>query len=211
MTKDTRKFVSVCSVCAHGKSFHQPSAWVAASAVHPLLSLVSYSSGLGLWPYTLEGNIVILVIIDCFSKSVHDVFLPKLPSALETVHLLIGHIFRPHGIPQDIVLEDLSFHHRFGGNSVSQWVQPLFVVPLFTTLFPGVPRIPCIESAHNSLTCSSTGMSPFMCLSFFPEQVEAVACWCSPFPFPAYRSGQMVLVSSCDRPLELESRMLSPH
>lgn len=83
MTKDTRKFVSVCSVCARGKSFHQPSA-VVASIVHPLLSLVSYISGLGLWPYTLEGNIVILKIIDCFSKSVHDVSLLKLPSAPET-------------------------------------------------------------------------------------------------------------------------------
>lgn len=141
--------------------------WVVASVVHPSLPLVSYISGLRLWPYTLEGNIVILKIIDCFSKSVHDVSLPKLPSAPETAHLLIGHVFRLHGIPQDI-LEDLSLHHRFAGNSVSQWVQPLFVVSLFTTLFPGVPRISCIESAHNSPTCSSTGMSHFMCLSYQP-------------------------------------------
>uniref|UniRef100_A0AAQ4Q2C6 Integrase catalytic domain-containing protein n=1 Tax=Gasterosteus aculeatus aculeatus TaxID=481459 RepID=A0AAQ4Q2C6_GASAC len=50
-----------------------------------------------------EGNTVILTIVDRFSKAVHFVPLPKLPSALETANLLVLHVFGLHGIPLDIV------------------------------------------------------------------------------------------------------------
>lgn len=47
-----------------------------------------------------EGNTPILTIVDQ-SKMGHYIPLPKLPSALETASLLIQHVFRLHGIPQD--------------------------------------------------------------------------------------------------------------
>ena len=50
-----------------------------------------------------QGNDTILTIVDRFSKVVYFVDLPKLPSATETAQLLVGHVFRIHGIPADIV------------------------------------------------------------------------------------------------------------
>lgn len=52
-----------------------------------------------------SGNTTILTIIDRFSKAAHFVALTKLPTALETAQLLTQHVFRLHGIPQDIVSE----------------------------------------------------------------------------------------------------------
>lgn len=46
---------------------------------------------------------VILTIVDRFSKAIHLVALSKLPSASETADLLIQHVFRLHGIPEAIV------------------------------------------------------------------------------------------------------------
>lgn len=50
-----------------------------------------------------EGNTVILTIVDRFTKMVHYVPLPKLPTALETANLLVKHVFYLHGLPVDIV------------------------------------------------------------------------------------------------------------
>uniref|UniRef100_A0A8P4FYW6 Gypsy retrotransposon integrase-like protein 1 n=1 Tax=Dicentrarchus labrax TaxID=13489 RepID=A0A8P4FYW6_DICLA len=103
MARDTRAFVAACSVCAHGKSSHQ----LPAGQLHPLPVLsrpwshiaLDFVTGLP----TSEGNDTILTIVDRFSKSVHFVPLPKLPSSLETAKLLVTHVFRLHGIPQDLV------------------------------------------------------------------------------------------------------------
>ncbi|KAM9332837.1 apoptosis-inducing factor 3-like [Pholidichthys leucotaenia] len=50
-----------------------------------------------------EGNTVILNIIDRFSKAVHLVLLPKLPSATETTNPVTQHVIRLCGIPMDNV------------------------------------------------------------------------------------------------------------
>lgn len=55
-----------------------------------------------------EVNDTVLRVVDHFSKAVHFVSLPKLPTTLETANLLVQHVFRLHGVPQDI----LSDHGR---------------------------------------------------------------------------------------------------
>lgn len=103
VTSDTRGFVLACSVCARNKASHR----APAGQLRPLpiphrpWSHIAVDFVTGLPPS--EGNSVILTIIDRFSKSAHFVPLPKLPSALETANLLIQHVFRLHGLPQDIV------------------------------------------------------------------------------------------------------------
>ena len=44
-----------------------------------------------------------MTVVDRFSKMVHFIALPKLPSAAEMVDLLVTHAVRLHGIPQNIV------------------------------------------------------------------------------------------------------------
>lgn len=50
-----------------------------------------------------SGNTVILTIIDRFSKAVHFIALPKLPSALKAAKIMTQQVFRLHDVPQDIV------------------------------------------------------------------------------------------------------------
>ncbi|KAL6463108.1 hypothetical protein MHYP_G00274990 [Metynnis hypsauchen] len=49
-----------------------------------------------------KGNMVILVLMDCFSKACKFVPLPKLQSAKETAELLLQHMVRIHGMPSDL-------------------------------------------------------------------------------------------------------------
>lgn len=50
-----------------------------------------------------EGNTVVLVVVDRFSKAAHFIPLPKLPSAKETADLILQNVVRIHGTPVDIV------------------------------------------------------------------------------------------------------------
>ena len=50
-----------------------------------------------------DGNTTILTVVDRFSKSAHFIPLPKLPSAKETAELMLQHVFRLYGLPNDIV------------------------------------------------------------------------------------------------------------
>lgn len=55
---------------------------------------------------TSLGFTVILIIVDSFSKMAHLVPLPplpKLPSAKETAQLVLLHVVRLHGLPNDVV------------------------------------------------------------------------------------------------------------
>lgn len=110
MVADTRAFVSTCSVCALGKSSHGPPAGMLCPLPIPgrPWSHIALDFVTGL-PQS-QGNTTILTIVDRFSKAVHFVALPKLPTAHETAgrgpaELLVLHVFRLHGIPSDIVLD----------------------------------------------------------------------------------------------------------
>ncbi|KAI2647803.1 Transposon Tf2-6 polyprotein [Labeo rohita] len=54
-------------------------------------------------PFETLGNTVVLTVVDRFSKAVHFIPLPKLPSAKETAVVVIDHVFRLHGLPTDVV------------------------------------------------------------------------------------------------------------
>lgn len=92
-----------CPNCSRGKSSHRPPACLLQPLPVPPCpwshTTVDFVTDL----LPSEGNDTILTIVDQFSKVVHFVTLPKLPSALETANLLIQHVFRLHGIPLDIV------------------------------------------------------------------------------------------------------------
>lgn len=51
----------------------------------------------------MEGNTTILTVVDRFSKMVHFIPLPKLPSAKETVEAILFYVIRIHGFPRDMV------------------------------------------------------------------------------------------------------------
>jgi len=103
MRNEVKDFLLACPICAHSKASHraptgllQPLPVPSRPWSHVALDCVS---GLP----SSQGKTVILTVVDRFSKGVHLVALPKLPSASETVHLLMSQVFRLHGLPQDVV------------------------------------------------------------------------------------------------------------
>uniref|UniRef100_A0A674BG65 Gypsy retrotransposon integrase-like protein 1 n=1 Tax=Salmo trutta TaxID=8032 RepID=A0A674BG65_SALTR len=103
MERDTREFISACSVCARNKTSTKPT----SGLLHPLpipshpWSHIALDFVTGLPPS--NGNSVILTIIDRFSKVAHFIPISKLPSSRETADLLVSHVLRLHGIPSGIV------------------------------------------------------------------------------------------------------------
>ncbi|KAI2646712.1 Transposon Tf2-6 polyprotein [Labeo rohita] len=80
LQKDVQEYVQACNICARSKNPNAPS----TGELQPL-------------PNT------ILTIVDRFSKAVHLVALSGLPSAKTTAELILEHVVRLHGFPQDIV------------------------------------------------------------------------------------------------------------
>ena len=103
MDADTRSFVQACTVCARAKSSHQPPAGLLCPLPIPgqPWSHIGLDFVTGLPPS--NGHTVILTVVDRFSKAVHFIALPKLPTASETAQLLVQHVFRLHGIPADLI------------------------------------------------------------------------------------------------------------
>jgi transposase InsO family protein len=103
MERDTREFISACSVCARNKTFTKPTSGLLRPLHIPSRpwSHIALDFITGLPPS--NGNSVILTIIDRFFKAAHFIPLSNLLSSRETADLLVSHILRLHGIPSDIV------------------------------------------------------------------------------------------------------------
>ena len=186
MGKDIREFVAACTVCARNKGSHLPPSGLLRPLPIPKRpwSHVALDFVTGL-PKS-DGNTVILVVVDRFSKAAHFVALPKLPSAKETAVLMIDHVFKLHGLPQDVVSDRgpqftarfwRSFCNQLGASvSLSSGFHPetngqteRTNQSLENTLRCLVAKNPTswsrflswAEYAHNSLQNASTGLSPF--------------------------------------------------
>ena len=121
MDKDIREFVAACSVCARNKGSHLPPSGLLRPLPIPKRPwshiALDFITGL---PVS-DGNAVILLVVDRFSKAAHFVALPKLPSARETAQLMIDHVFKLHGLPQDVVSDrGPQFTARFWRSFCSQ-------------------------------------------------------------------------------------------
>ncbi len=128
MGTDVRRMVAACSTCARNKEPRD----LPQGKLHPLpiprrpWSHISMDFVSGL-PNS-QGNTVILVVVDRFSKACHLIPASKIPTAGQTAELLMQHVFRIHGFPQDMVSDRgsqftsrfwkafgrlIGFHHQF--------------------------------------------------------------------------------------------------
>ncbi|CAJ0937392.1 unnamed protein product [Ranitomeya imitator] len=103
MARDVKDYIQACVSCAQNRSpWQQP-----AGLLYPLpvadrpWEMVGMDFVVGL-PMS-RGCSIIWVVTDHFSKMVHLVPLPRLPSARALAVLFIKHVFRLHGMPDKIV------------------------------------------------------------------------------------------------------------
>ena len=183
---DVKSFVAACDVCARNKNPHR----APAGLLHPLdipnrpWSHISLDFVTGLPPS--DGCDTVLTIVDRFSKAVHYVPLPKLPSAAEMADLLTLHVVRLHGIPKDIVSDrgpqftskvwqtfcrgigatvslTSGYHPQSNGQAerANQTLED--TLRCYCARHPSTWSrcLPWVEYAHNTLVSSSSGLSPF--------------------------------------------------
>ena len=204
MAEDVKSFVGACAICVRSKNPHQRP----QGLLHPLpiphrpWSHISMDFVTGL-PVS-EGNTVILVIVDRFSKACRFVPLPKLPSALETAKLTFNYVFRLCGLPQDIVSDrgpqfssrvwrafckiigataslSSGFHPQSNGQTerMNQELETTLRALVADNASSWSSCLPWAEYAHNTLQSSATNLSPFQCQfgfqpPLFAEQEEDV-------------------------------------
>lgn len=118
--------------------------------------------------------------------AVSFIALPKLPSAKQTADQLVNHVFRLHGIPVDIVSDrgpqftsqiwkkfcrvlgasvslSSGFHPQTNGQCerADQDLESTLRCVTASNPTSWATHLPWIEYAHDSLTSSATGVSPF--------------------------------------------------
>ena len=185
---DTREFIAACDVCSRSKLSHRPPAgllWPLPIPGRPWSDVaLDFVTGLP----TSRGNNTILTLVDRFSKMVHFVALPKLPSAAEMADLLVKHMVRLHGIPQNIVSDrgpqftsgvwraycqgigatvNLSSRYLPQTNGQAERANWALEVTLHcvTTSNPASwsLHLPWVEYSLNTMVSAATSLSPFLC------------------------------------------------
>ena len=189
LRRDVREYVCACPTCNQSKSSNQPPSGLLQPLPVPSRpwSHVSLDFVTGLPPS--DGMTAILTIVDRFSKMAHFVPLPKLPSAKETAQVVLDHAFRIHGLPRDVVSDrgpqftstfwkefcqllgatvslSSGFHPQSNGQSerANQELEKALRCMASSNPRAWAKQLTWVEYAHNSLTCSATGMSPFQCV-----------------------------------------------
>ena len=151
---------------------------------------------------TPEGHDAIVVFCDRLSKMVHFVPCCKSNVAPELAHLFIIHVFRPHGLPANIVSDrnprftshfwktvftslgtnlimSTAFHPQTDGQSerafrTLQQMLRAFVSPRQDDW---AEHLPLLEFAYNNSKQASTGFSPFvLCYGRHPPHPSPVLC-----------------------------------
>uniref|UniRef100_A0A8C6PEI6 Gypsy retrotransposon integrase-like protein 1 n=1 Tax=Nothobranchius furzeri TaxID=105023 RepID=A0A8C6PEI6_NOTFU len=186
MRKDIKEYISSCQVCARNKCTNQSPAGLLRPLPIPSRpwSHIALDFVTGLPPS--KGFSVILSIVDRFSKACHFVPLKSLPSSAVTAELLIRHVFRLHGIPDEILSDrgpqflskvwkefaislganvslSSGYHPQTNGQCerLNQELEAMLRCVCSSNPTSWSTQLPWIEYAHNSHVSSATGQSPF--------------------------------------------------
>lgn len=134
MTSDIRSFVLACSVCASCKNSNRPPAGLLQLLSVPLRPWSHIALNFVTARPPSQGNTVVLTVVDWFSKAVHVIPLPKLPSAREArpLSLIIYFTFITSHRMWSLT-GDPNLFPNFGESFVS-FVRQMLVFPLVFTL-----------------------------------------------------------------------------
>ncbi|KAI2645678.1 Transposon Tf2-6 polyprotein [Labeo rohita] len=192
MEQDVQRYVRGCRECAMAKSpRHLPSGKLVPLPVpnRPWSHLgVDFITDLP----PSEGNTCILVIVDRFSKFCRLIPLQGLPTAWNTAKLLFDQVFRPYGLPEDIVSDrgpqfisrvwkaffrllgvtvslSSGYHPQTNGQTERKIQEVGRFLRTFCTSHQDTWNqfLGWAEYAQNSLRQATTGLTPFQCILGF--------------------------------------------
>ncbi|KAL2080706.1 hypothetical protein ACEWY4_024499 [Coilia grayii] len=207
--KDVHKFVSSCPVCAQNKTSTCPPPGLLQPLSVPRRpwSHISIDFVTGL-PVS-DGNTTILTVVDRFSKSVHFIPLPKLPSAKETADIMVWHVFRLHGLPVEVVSDrGPQFTSRFWQAFCKLLGASVCLSSGFHPQSNGQTERAnqLLETVLRCLASQSPSTCPLLRAS---DRMKSQADR-RRTAGPRYRVGQRVWLSTQDLPLKVDSRKLAP-
>uniref|UniRef100_A0A146SAR5 Gypsy retrotransposon integrase-like protein 1 n=1 Tax=Fundulus heteroclitus TaxID=8078 RepID=A0A146SAR5_FUNHE len=196
LVRDVKDFVSACPLCTQAKVSRRPPSGLLRPLPVPSRPWSCLSMDFVTGLPSSEGNTVILTIVDRFSKMVHLVPLPKLPSAKEMGLILAREVFRLHGLPSDIVSDrgpqfvarywrefcamlgisvslSSGFHPQTDGQTerINQEVETKLRLFCRSDPTKWAQNLPWVEHAINATPSSSTGLSPFYVVYGFQPPV----------------------------------------
>ena len=192
---DVKEFVAACSVCAAHKTDHQrpQGLLLPLSVPRRPWSHIAMDFVTGLPPS--KGHTAVLVVADRFSKQARFIPLVGLPTAKQTATLVVTHLVRYVGVPEDVLSDRgpqfiarfwkgfwqalgvtvrlTSGYHPQSNGQVERLNQDM--EKYLRMYVAGRPEtwadfLLWAEMAHNNQVCSSSGFSPnHVTLGFQPE------------------------------------------
>ena len=190
MTQDVHKFVQSCPTCARNKdSRSMPSGLL---QLMPVPSVPWHTISLDFITKLprCQGKDTILVVIDYMSKMGHFIALKNIPSARDLARIFLDNIIKLHGLPSVIISDrgpqfvakfwrklcesldievrlSTAYHPQTDGQTerLNQTLEQFLRCLLSTVNSDWVSCLSIAEFAYNNHNHSSTGFSPFFCLT----------------------------------------------
>ncbi|WVZ23586.1 hypothetical protein V8G54_002130 [Vigna mungo] len=173
MREDVQKFIAQCATCMQTKYETKKLAGLLQPLSIPLEPWVDLSldfiTGLPLF----QGNTIILVVVDRFSKGAHFGLLPTQFTSFKVAQLFLDMVCKHHGFPCSLVSDhDLVFISKFWRELFRLCGTKLRMTTFFHSETDGQTKVlnrtlelgkvlGVAEWCYNTTVHSATGMSPF--------------------------------------------------